>query len=159
MNVLDNIIEDSWRLSGPAETMKWELNWVMHPGGLWKLDTMRVIWETSTTALQLRRGVSVSPIVPKTPCDRRGRGDEDRTGARGQQWAYCPLLAWYGLTAREWYQAKTTDLIQSALLSAAAGWWGGRIIIEVLFQLALPTPASISLNFTSGAVCPHTSKS
>lgn len=96
---------------------------------------------------------------PKTPCDPGGRGDEDRTGAKGQQWAYCLGLAWYGLTAREWYQAKTTDLIQSVFLSAAAGWWGGRIIIEALFQLAHPTPASISLNFTSGAVCPHTSKS
>lgn len=76
------------------------------------------------------------------------------------EWAYCVAPAWYGLTAREWYKAKTTDPIQSVLLSAAAGWWGGRIIIiEALFQLAHPTPASLSLNFTSGAVCPHTSKS
>lgn len=59
----------------------------------------------------------------------------------------------------EWYQAKTTDLIESVFLSAAAGWWGGRIIMEALFQLAHPTPFSISLNFTSGDVCPHTSKS
>lgn len=83
---------------------------------------------------------------PKTPCDPRGRGDEDRTGAKGQQGAYCLGPAWYGLTAREWYQPKTTDLIQSVFLSAAAGWWGGRIIIEALFQLAHPTPASISLS-------------
>lgn len=84
----------------------------------------------------------------------------DRTGAKGQQWAYCPERAWYGLTGREWYQAKTTDLIESVFLCAAAGWWGGgTTIIEALFQLAHPTPASISLNFTSGAVCPHTSKS
>lgn len=122
-------------------------------------DTMRVIWETSTKALQLRMGVSVGSIVPKTPCDARGRGDMDRTRAKGQQWAYCPERAWYGLPAREWYQAKTTDLIQSVFLSAAAGWWGDRTIIEALFQLAHATPASISLNFTSGAVCPHTSKS
>lgn len=70
----------------------------------------------------MRTGVSVSPIVPKTPCDARGRGDVDRTGAKGQQWAYCPQRAWYGLTAGEWYQASTTDLIQSVFLCAAAGW-------------------------------------
>lgn len=101
-------------------------------------------------------------IVPKTTCDTRGRGDVDRTGTKGQQWAYCLERDWYNATATEWYQAKTTALIQfqPVLLCAAAGWWGGRTIIEALFLYNHPTPQPpISLNFTSGDVCPHTSNS
>lgn len=52
--------------------------------------------------------LSVGLIVPKTTCDTRGRGDVDRTGTKGQQWAYCLEQAWYNPTATEWYQAKTT---------------------------------------------------
>lgn len=103
---------------------------------------------------------SVGLIVPKTTCDPGGRGDKDRTEARGRQWVHCLGPAWYGLSAAEWYQAKTTDLIESVLISAAAGRWGGTIIIEeALFEPARPTLSSTSLNFTSGAICPHTSKS
>lgn len=47
----------------------------------------------------IRMGGSVTLL----PCDPHGRGDEDRTRSKGQQWAYCLGLAWYGLTAREWY--------------------------------------------------------
>lgn len=65
----------------------------------------------------------------------------DRTETKGQQWAYCLEWAWYNPTATEWYQAKTTALIQfpSVFLCAAAGWRGGRTIMEALF-LQSPHP-------------------
>lgn len=124
-------------------------------------DTPWLSWEPNTEGLWLRMELSVSPIVPKTTCDTRGRGDTDRTGTKGQQWAYCPERAWYNPTATEWYQAKTTALIQfhSEFLCAAAGWWGGRTIMEALFPYNHPSTTSVSLRFTSGDVCPHTSES
>lgn len=47
---------------------------------------------------------------PKTPCDPRGRGDKDRTRAKGQQWAYCPGPAWYGLTGTRLRQQISLNL-------------------------------------------------
>lgn len=76
---------------------------------------------------------------------------------RGQRPAVGLLsgAAWYGLTASEWYQAKTTDLIQSVFLSAAAGRWDGRIIIEALFQLAHPTRLHIPQFHIWSRLPPH----
>lgn len=63
-------------------------------------DTPWLIEEPNTEGLWLTVELSVGPIVPKkTTCDTRGRGDTDRTGTKGQQWAYCPERAWYNPTA------------------------------------------------------------
>lgn len=73
-------------------------------------------------------------IVPKTTCDM------DRTGTKGQQWAYCLERASYKATATERYQAKTTALIDSPSVSLRAA--GGRTIMEALFRYNHPTPIS-----------------
>lgn len=104
---------------------------------------MTVIWEIFTEALQLRTGASVGLFVPKHHVTLEAEETRTEPGPKASSGPIVCRPAWYDHSARDWYQAKTTDFIQSVFLSAAAGWWGGRKIIEALFQLAHPTPATL----------------